>query len=109
MDKTAKSLSEWRQAEAKSKKTSFMCARDNEKLQDAMVEGRQSARGSSLHLHHAIHNKMSDKDVAKLETKRRKAEDSVKKADMEYYTFCIRSERSRFVHSEKENSFSSHQ
>ncbi|KAE8741430.1 hypothetical protein FOCC_FOCC013030, partial [Frankliniella occidentalis] len=95
VDKTAKSLSEWRQAEAKSKKSSFMCARDNEKLQDAMVEGRQSTRGSSLHLHHAVHNKMSDKDVAKLETKRRKAEDSVKKADVEYYTFCIRAERAR--------------
>lgn len=95
VDKTAKSLSEWRQAEAKSKKTSFMCARDNEKLQDAMVEGRQSTRGSSLHLHHAVHNKMSEKDAAKLETKRRKAEDSVKKADVEYYTFCIRAERAR--------------
>lgn len=43
-----------------------MCARDNEKLQDAMVEGRQSARGSSLHLHHAVHNKMSEKDAAKV-------------------------------------------
>lgn len=68
VDKTAKSLSEWRQAEAKSKKTSFMCARDNEKLQDAMVEGRQSTRGSSLHLHHAVHNKMSEKDAAKVIT-----------------------------------------
>lgn len=31
-----------------------------------------------------------------LESKRRKAEDSVKKADVEYYTYCIRAERARF-------------
>lgn len=37
VDKAAKSLADWRAAEAKSKKQSHTCARDNEKLQDAAV------------------------------------------------------------------------
>lgn len=36
-----------------------------------------------------------EKDCAKLDNKRRKAEDSVKRADVEYYTTCIRTERAR--------------
>ncbi|XP_067011922.2 nostrin isoform X2 [Anabrus simplex] len=92
VDKTSKSLAEWRSAEAKSKKQSFVSARENEKLQDAMLDVRLG-RG---HLHHAQNHKVvSDKESAKLEAKRRKAEESVKKADVEYYTFCIRAERAR--------------
>lgn len=37
VDKAAKSLGEWRAAEAKGKKQSHTCARENEKLQDAAV------------------------------------------------------------------------
>jgi hypothetical protein len=37
VDKAAKSLADWRAAEAKSKKQSHTCARDNEKLQDAAI------------------------------------------------------------------------
>lgn len=40
VDKAARGLAEWRAAEAKSKKHSHMCARDNEKLQDAMVDAK---------------------------------------------------------------------
>lgn len=40
MDKTARGLSDWRAAEAKSKKQSHQCARDNEKLQDALLDVR---------------------------------------------------------------------
>lgn len=39
VDKAARSLSDWRTAEAKSKKHSHACARDNEKLQDSIYEG----------------------------------------------------------------------
>lgn len=39
--------------------------------------------------------KNAEKDCAKLDSKRRKAEESVKRADVEYYTVCLRAERAR--------------
>ncbi|XP_022899908.1 uncharacterized protein [Onthophagus taurus] len=116
VDKAAKNLGDWRAAEAKSKKHSHTCARENEKLQDAMLDNRWvlkwgSAEGlahyyekkkkkrlsrsaSLIHLAQ-IHRQNSDKENAKLEGKKRKAEDAVKKADIEYYTLCVRAERAR--------------
>lgn len=109
VDKTGKSLAEWRSAECKSKKQSFISARENEKMQDAMLDVRIAGGGggggaiqnhagnklstSTLHLHNQ--KVVSDKENAKMESKRRKAEESVKKADVEYYTYCIRAERAR--------------
>lgn len=40
VDKSARLLAEWRQTEAKSKKTSHAAARENEKLQDALLDVR---------------------------------------------------------------------
>lgn len=40
VDKSSRSLGDWRTAEGKSKKHSHTCARDNEKLQDAMLDVR---------------------------------------------------------------------
>ncbi|CAH2001676.1 unnamed protein product [Acanthoscelides obtectus] len=103
VDKAAKLLSDWRAAEAKGKKHSHVCARENEKLQDAAVLdntkfGKQTISKSSslIHLAH-LHSKQNsaDKDNAKLEGKKKKAEDAVKKADIEYYTLCVRAERAR--------------
>lgn len=51
VDKTGKSLCEWRSAESKSKKQSFLCARENEKLQDAMLDVRLGRASSTPHLH----------------------------------------------------------
>jgi hypothetical protein len=51
VDKTGKSLSEWRSAESKSKKQSFLCARENEKLQDAMFDVKLGRASSTTHLH----------------------------------------------------------
>ena len=39
--------------------------------------------------------KALEKDNSKLENKRKKAEDAVKRADVEYYTLCVRAERAR--------------
>lgn len=39
--------------------------------------------------------KNAEKDCSKLDNKRRKAEETVKRADVEYYTLCIRAERAR--------------
>lgn len=62
---TGKNLQEWRQAETKSKKQSFLCARENEKLQDAMLEVRNTKNAASnLHLHHQ--KQISDKESAKV-------------------------------------------
>lgn len=47
VDKTARGLSDWRAAEAKSKKQSHQCARDNEKLQDALLDVRYEVYGKS--------------------------------------------------------------
>ncbi|KAI4465241.1 sh3 domain-containing [Holotrichia oblita] len=94
VDKAARSLGDWRTSEAKSKKHSHTCARENEKLQDAMLENRLSRSASLIQLAH-IHKSSSDKENAKLEGKKRKAEDAVKKADIEYYTLCVRAERAR--------------
>lgn len=65
---SGKSLSEWRQAESKSKKQSFLCARENEKLQDAMLDVRNNRNNTStLHLHHHNnHKNLSDKETAKV-------------------------------------------
>lgn len=58
---------------------------------------------NSVHLH-SHHGKTpnvekdvknAEKDCVKLDNKRRKAEESVKRADVEYYTLCIRAERAR--------------
>uniref|UniRef100_A0A0K8SFS1 Nostrin n=1 Tax=Lygus hesperus TaxID=30085 RepID=A0A0K8SFS1_LYGHE len=92
VDKSSKNLTEWRTAETKAKKNSFACARENEKLRDSgNGEGNNGAR-TRLSTS-SIHN--SDKDSAKMESKRRKAEECVKKADVEYYSVCLRAERSR--------------
>lgn len=40
VDKSARILSEWRTSEAKAKKSSHAAARENEKLQDAMLDVR---------------------------------------------------------------------
>lgn len=127
MDKASRILSEWRTSEAKAKKSSHTAARENEKLQDAMLDVRIQRSPSIAHsttasiinnnsnslnskdattatnalsLHKALavadkEIKNAEKDCAKLDNKRRKAEESVKRADVEYYTLCIRAERAR--------------
>lgn len=97
VDKSARILAEWRAAELKAKKASHAAARENEKLQDAMLDVKLQRSPSLGLLHKAIdkESKSSEKDSSKLETKRKKAEDAVKKADVEYYTLCIRAERAR--------------
>lgn len=93
VDKASKSLQEWRGIAAKSKKQSFACARENERLQDlarlqTISQSQQS--NNKLSSHH-----MTEKEANKLETRRRKAEDSSRRADTEFYTVSVRAERAR--------------
>lgn len=131
VDKSTRILSEWRNSETKAKKTSHTAARENEKLQDAMLDVRIQQRANSITAHtltlsaNAKDNTISssgttkdsstastpmslqkianadketknvEKDAVKLDGKRRKAEESMNRADTEYYTFCTRAERAR--------------
>lgn len=93
VDKASKSLQEWRGIAAKSKKQSFASARENERLQDlarlqTISQSQQSNNKLSNH-------QMTEKEVNKLETRRRKAEDSSRRADTEFYTVSVRAERAR--------------
>lgn len=92
VDKSGKNLAEWRAAETKAKKNSFTCARENEKLRDSVSDQRTRLSSSSLHIPTKV---TPEKETAKMETKRKKAEECVKKADIEYYSVCLRAERSR--------------
>lgn len=60
---------------------------------------KETSNGTSiLNLHKQSIDKEiknAEKDCVKLDNKRRKAEESVKRADVEYYTLCIRAERAR--------------
>ncbi|XP_053994278.1 uncharacterized protein LOC128884722 [Hylaeus volcanicus] len=93
VDKAGKSLHEWRNVATKSKKQSFACARENERLQDlarlqSISQSQQSNNKSSNH-------HMTEKEANKLEARRRKAEDSSRRADTEFYTVSVRAERAR--------------
>ncbi|XP_020285157.1 uncharacterized protein LOC109855369 isoform X2 [Pseudomyrmex gracilis] len=94
VDKASKSLQEWRGIASKSKKQSFACARENERLQDlarlqTISQSQQSNNKPSSHHH------VTEKEASKLETRRRKAEDSSRRADTEFYTVSVRAERAR--------------
>ncbi|KAH8408992.1 hypothetical protein KR009_004911, partial [Drosophila setifemur] len=102
VDKAARVLGEWRTSEAKAKKASHTAARENEKLQDAMLDVRIQKSPSIALLHQGPNKqaaekelKSAEKDCVKLDNKRKKAEEAVKRADVEYYTLCVRAERAR--------------
>jgi len=84
VDKTAKNLAEWRSAEAKAKKMSYQCARENEKAEEQALDVRLG-RGKQL----------SEKDTTKVESRRQKTGNAMSKADSDYYTFFLRGERAR--------------
>ncbi|KAK0166988.1 hypothetical protein PV327_004443 [Microctonus hyperodae] len=93
VDKASKSLQEWRGIAAKSKKQSFSCARENERLQD--LARIQSISQSQQNNNKTSSHHMTEKEVNKLENRRRKAEDSSRRADTEFYTVSVRAERAR--------------
>ncbi|XP_039763545.1 nostrin isoform X2 [Pararge aegeria] len=104
VDKMTRTLTDCRSAEAKSKRQSHAAARENEKLQDASLDISRMSRSSSVgHIPHSIlsaaraerGNPTSERDVAKLQVKKRKTEDAVKKTEVEYYNVCVQAERAR--------------
>ncbi|KAI4502843.1 hypothetical protein M0802_001887 [Mischocyttarus mexicanus] len=93
VDKALKSLQEWRNIASKTKKQSFACARENERLQD--LARLQSISQSQQNNNKSSNHHMTEKEANKLETRRRKAEDSSRRADTEFYTVSVRAERAR--------------
>ncbi|XP_022239851.1 nostrin-like isoform X2 [Limulus polyphemus] len=84
VDRTSKSLADFRNEEMKSQKLCFICTKENERMKDQKLESR-SSKGKII----------TDKDISKLEAKRRKAEETMVKADYDYYNNCIKAERMR--------------
>lgn len=65
---------------------------------------RMSRSSSVGHIPHSIlsaaraertNNPTNERDAAKLQVKKRKTEDAVKKAEVEYYNVCVQAERAR--------------
>lgn len=96
VDKASKSLQEWRSVVAKSKKHSFSCARENERLQDlARLQSLSQNQHQNNNKLTGGHHQMTEKEANKLEMRRRKAEDSARRSDTEFYTVSVRAERAR--------------
>jgi len=84
VEKRNKQFTDWKVTQTKAKAKSYLACRENEKVQDQMLDCKL---GRGRHL--------SDKENVKLESKRKKSESQVRKSDMEYYASCIKTERSR--------------
>lgn len=84
VDKISKTLNDKRNEELKAKKLSYACARENERMQEQALDCKAN-KGKIL----------TEKDIHKLEAKKRKAEELLTRADIDYYNACIKAERAR--------------
>ena len=84
VDKRWRNLQDWRATENKAKSKCYANCKDNEKVQDQLLDCKLG-RGRVL----------SDKEVVKLEGKRKKSEEAGRKSDLDYYACCLKSERAR--------------
>ena len=85
IDKRSKTLQEARIMENKTKVKCYSVCKENERVQDQVLDCKLG-RGRVL----------TDKELGKLQTKRRKSEESVRKTDLEYYSACLKAERARY-------------
>jgi len=85
VDKKAKALADRRNEEAKSKKASFVATKENEKIVDQLKEAQGRNRSSSV----------TDKDIAKMETKVGKIAEGVVKSDAYYHESGQKAESAR--------------
>ncbi|XP_076327466.1 nostrin-like [Tachypleus tridentatus] len=82
VDRTSKSLTDRRNEETKAQKQSYSCTKENERLKEQNFESRFSK------------GKLKSNSI-QLENKQKKAEEAMIKADLEYYTSCVKAERVR--------------
>ncbi len=103
IDKATKSLSEWRIAEGKAKAKCYLCCKENEKAQNKALNTPSSNSGTTssssvLSASSTASAASSEKELtkaAKAELRKKKAAECVRRADLEYYSFCLRAERAR--------------
>ena len=86
VDKKAKVLHEWRGAETKTKSKTYANTKANERVQDALLDCKLGRGSRSL----------SERELVKLEGKRKKSVEAVRKSDLDYYSACIKAERARY-------------
>ena len=84
VDKRSRNLGEWRGSEAKTRSKCYANCRENERVQDAVLDCKLG-RGKVL----------SEKELVKLHAKRKKSDEAVRKSDLDYYACCLKSERAR--------------
>jgi hypothetical protein len=84
VDKSGKILLDWRIGEVKTKSKCHTVCKENERVQDAVLDCKLG-RGRVL----------SDKELIKLDSKRKKSEEAVRKCDLEYYSCSLKAERAR--------------
>lgn len=85
VERRARAVRERRALQERAKRQAHQCARANEQAQGRALEPR-SHRGTRL---------LTDRDLHKLESKRRKAEGALGKAEGEYYGACVSAEQAR--------------
>ncbi|CAN7997037.1 unnamed protein product [Ixodes pacificus] len=85
VERRLRQLREHRAAQERAKRCAHACARHNEQAQDLALDPKGSSRGRLL----------TDRDLAKLESKRRKAEAALTKAEADYYGACVAAEHAR--------------
>jgi len=85
VDKKAKALSDRRTEEAKAKKASFTATKENEKAVDQLKEAQGRNRSASV----------TDKDIAKMESKVVKVNEGVVKSDAYYHESGQKAESAR--------------
>ncbi|XP_050046144.1 nostrin isoform X1 [Dermacentor andersoni] len=85
VERRARAVRDRRALQDRTKRHAYHCARINEQAQGRVLEPR-SHRGMRL---------LTDRDLHKLESKRRKAENALTKAEGEYYGACMSAEQAR--------------
>lgn len=85
VERRARAVRERRALQERTKRQAHQCARANEQAQGRVLEPR-SHRGTRL---------LTDRDLNKLESKRRKTEGALGKAEGEYYGACMSAEQAR--------------
>lgn len=84
IEKRGRAAIEWRGSEIKAKSKSYTNCRENERVQDQVLDAKLG-RGRVL----------SEKELLKLEAKKKKSEEAVRKSDLDYYACCLKAERAR--------------
>ncbi|KAK2184887.1 hypothetical protein NP493_249g04017 [Ridgeia piscesae] len=85
VEKSLKTLTDRRNEESKLKKAAFMCAKEAEKIEEQLSNGR-TATGRT---------KVTEKDLSKLDKRARNLSLTMQKTDTDYHDACLKAEAER--------------